>query len=54
MMAVICIPMMRSMHKGGGGADDTDARREIGELRGEVARLKAARALEDQRETIDG
>lgn len=54
MMAVICIPMMRSMHKGREGAEDSDARREIGELHEEIARLKAERALEDERETIDG
>lgn len=54
MMAVICIPMMRSMHKGSEGAEDSDARREIGELREEIARLKAERTLEDRRETVDG
>ncbi|MDQ3985902.1 MAG: hypothetical protein M3280_05330 [Actinomycetota bacterium] len=54
MMLFICIPMMRNMHKGHEGSDDSDARREIGELREEIARLKAERALEDERETVDG
>lgn len=54
MMALICIPMMRNMHKGHGGPDDADARREIGELRDEIARLKAERALGKESETVDG
>ncbi len=53
MMALICIPMMRNMHKGHGGSDDADAR-ELGELRDEVARLKAERALGEESETVDG
>jgi hypothetical protein len=54
MMLLICIPMMRNMHKSSGGSDDSDTQREIGELRDEVARLKAERALEDKSETVDG
>ena len=53
MMLLICIPMMRKMHQGH-GSDDFDARREIGELRDEVARLKAERTLDENRETVDG
>ena len=53
MMLLICIPMMRNMHKGEGN-DDSETRREIGELRDEIARLKAERALNDERETVDG
>ena len=52
MMLFICVPMMMKMHKGerqDGGGD----RREIDELRDEVARLKAERALDDKRETVD-
>ena len=54
MMLLICIPMMRNMHKDHGESDDSDTRREIGELREEVARLKAERAVEDPSETVDG
>jgi hypothetical protein len=54
MMLAICIPMMRNMHKGHGGSEDTASRQEIADLREEVARLKAERALEDVSETVDG
>lgn len=54
MMALICIPMMRRMHKTHGDTDDSDTQREIGELREEIALLKAERALETERETVDG
>ncbi len=54
MMALICIPMMRNMYKGHGETDDSDARREIGELREEIALLKAEGALEKGSETVDG
>lgn len=53
MMLLICIPMMRNMHKGHGEPDDS-TRQEIAELREEVARLKAERALEDKSESVDG
>lgn len=53
MMLLICIPMMRNMHKGHGESRDSDARNEIAELREEMARLKAERALEKD-ETVDG
>lgn len=53
MMLVICIPMMRNMHKGHGESDDAATREEIAELREEVARLKAERAL-SEREPVDG
>lgn len=54
MMLLICIPMMRNMHKDNGASDESDTQREIGELRDEIARLKADRALEDKSETVDG
>lgn len=53
MMLVICLPMMRNMHKGHGEADDSATRQEIAELREEIARLKAERALQEN-EPIDG
>jgi hypothetical protein len=52
MMMFICIPMMRNMHKG--HDDSADARREIVELREEVARLRAEKALDASEERIGG
>ncbi|MFN2524942.1 MAG: hypothetical protein ABR505_01555 [Actinomycetota bacterium] len=54
MMMLICIPMMRNMHKGHDNSADTDKRHEVAELREEIARLKAERALEDKIEAHDG
>lgn len=54
MLLFICIPMMRSMHKGHGDPTDPDARQEIAELREEIALLRTERTLQDDRETIDG
>ena len=53
MMLFICIPMMRSMHKGG-SSDDAASREEVAELREEIARLKAERVLADTKESVDG
>lgn len=53
MMLLICIPMMRNMNKTH-GSDDSEARREIGELREEVARLKAERVQDDKAEALNG
>ena len=53
MMLLICIPMMKSMHK----RNDSEAAassQEIAELREEIARLKAERALADTKESVDG
>jgi hypothetical protein len=54
MLLLLCIPMMRNMHQGYGESAGTASRQEIAELREEVARLKAERALEDASETVDG
>ena len=51
MMLFICIPMMRNMHKGHGGSDDTEIREEVAHLREEVSRLKAEH---DKVEALDG
>ncbi len=53
MMLLICIPMIRNMHKGH-GSEGSDARREIGELHQEIARLKAERVPEGKSEALDG
>lgn len=53
MMLIICIPMMRNMHKNRGESEDAATREEVAELREEVARLKAERALEEK-EPVDG
>jgi hypothetical protein len=52
-MLVVCVPMMKNMHKDHGESEDTAIREEVTELRGEVARLKAERALEEK-EPING
>jgi hypothetical protein len=54
MMLVICIPMMRNMHKGHDESTTADSRQEIGELRDEIARLRAERELASQKEEIRG
>lgn len=54
MMLLICIPMMRNMHKGHGRSDDAGTREEVAELREEISRLKAERALEDKSEVTHG
>ena len=54
MMLLVCIPMMRNMHKGHGESGETDAREEIAELREEIARFKAERAPQNESETVDG
>jgi hypothetical protein len=54
MMLLICIPMKRNMHKDRGESAGPASRQEIAELREEVARVKAERALEDASETVDG
>lgn len=41
MMLVICVPMMRNMHKGGDDSADNDTQKEIAELREEIQRLKS-------------
>lgn len=53
MMLLICIPMMRNMNKTH-GSEKSEARREIGELHDEIARLKAERVLDDKSEALDG
>ena len=53
MMLLICVPMMRNMHKDHRDSEDTATREEFAELREEVARLKAERALQEK-EPVDG
>ena len=48
MMLLICVPMMRNMHKDHGDSEATATREEVAELREEVARLKAERALQEK------
>lgn len=47
MMLLICIPMMKNMHKGHDDSGDADTRREIAELREEIATLRAEKTLAD-------
>ncbi len=53
MMLLICVPMLLS-HKRHQSNDQNASPKEIAELREELARLKAERALEDSREVLDG
>ncbi|MGH2811928.1 MAG: hypothetical protein ACRDI1_04360 [Actinomycetota bacterium] len=52
MMLLVCIPMMRNMHRGDGG-DGAASGREVAELREEIARLRAERTA-SERETTHG
>lgn len=54
MLLLICIPMMRSMHKGDGRSHDPGTGEEIAELREEIARLKAERVSDDPSESVRG
>ena len=45
MMLVVCIPMMKRMHKGNDGDIDPDTQREITELRDEIAGLRAEHSI---------
>lgn len=53
MILLICIPMMKNMTKTH-GSDESDVRREIGELPEEITRLKAESVLDDKSEALDG
>ena len=53
MMLLICVPMMRNMHKGGETPDDAGTHGEIAELRDEIARLKAER-VDQKGEALNG
>jgi hypothetical protein len=54
MMLFICIPMMRNMHKGHDDSTEADTRQEVAELREEITRLRAEKALDSSEETIGG
>ncbi len=53
-MMLICIPMMRNMHKGDDDSADADAREEIAELREETACLRAHKVIDSQEEELHG
>jgi hypothetical protein len=48
---LVCVRMMMGRH---GQTHDDPRTREIAELRDELARLRAGRALQDQKEKING
>lgn len=54
MMLLICIPMMRNMHKEHYDSTDADTRQEIAELREEIARLRAEQTLDSDEERVGG
>lgn len=53
MMLLVCVPMMFG-RKLGHSDDQSGSKQEIAELREEISRLKAERALEDKSEALDG
>ncbi len=53
MMLLICVPMLLG-HKRHQSSNQNASPQEIADLREEVARLKAERALEDSTEVLDG
>jgi hypothetical protein len=54
MMLFICIPMMRNMHKKHDNSTEADTRQEIAELREEIVRLRAEKALDSDEERVGG
>jgi len=53
MMLIICVPMLLGRkHKQ--PRDESASKQEVAELREEISRLKAERALEDDSEVIGG
>lgn len=53
MMLLICVPMLLG-RKHNQARDDGASRHEVAELREEISRLKAERALTDRSEALDG
>lgn len=52
-MLLICVPMLRG-RKQDQASDDSSLQQEVAELRDEVSRLKAERAVTDKSEALDG
>ena len=53
MMLLICVPMLLG-RRHDQSADQSASRQEVAELREEISRLKADRALDDRTEALDG
>lgn len=53
MMLLICVPMMLG-RKHNHSSDQGASQQDVAELREEIARLKAERALEDRDSVLDG
>lgn len=53
MMLLICVPMLLG-RKHNQAAGPSASQQEVAELREEISRLKAERALEDKAEALDG
>ncbi len=54
MMLLICIPMMRNMHKRHDDPADSDTRQKIAELREEISRLRAENTLDSGEKRTSG
>lgn len=54
MILLICIPMMRNMHKGHDGLANAHTPEEVAELREEIARLRGEKALDSHEDQVNG
>ena len=54
MMLLICVPMLLGRRRRNQPPDRAASQQEVAELRHEISRLKAERALDNKTEALDG